>query len=73
VRNHSDAGDYASKVESPQVCEPEVTNVTDLGQIHNREAVVLAGIGVDRRDSMDEDLIAIRRVLVAGNRVAPLV
>src|SRR5215207_3326700 len=40
--------------------------VLDLGQIHDREVVVVAGIGVDRKGGMDEDLITIRGVLVAA-------
>jgi len=39
----------------------------DLGQIHNREVVVLTGIGVDRNGGMNEDPIAMRGVLVVGN------
>jgi len=43
----------------------------DLRQIHDREVVVVAGIGVDRKGDVNENLLTIRGVLEVGNRVAP--
>src|SRR5215211_4757693 len=34
-------------------------------------SVVLAGLGVDRKGSVDEDDVAIQDILVVGNRVVP--
>jgi hypothetical protein len=42
----------------------------DPRQVHNREVAVRAGIGVDRKGGVDEDPVAIRGVLVEGNRQA---
>src|ERR671916_835060 len=39
----------------------------DLGQDHDREIVVLTGIGVDRDGGVDEDPVAVRGVLVVGD------
>ena len=33
----------------------------DLGQVHNREVVVLTGIGIDRNGGVDEDPVAINQ------------
>ena len=33
----------------------------DLGQVHNREVVVLTGIGIDRNGGVDEDPVAIHQ------------
>src|SRR5215211_844896 len=42
----------------------------DPGQVHDREVVFLAGIGVDRDGGVDEDPVAIQGVLVIGDRRA---
>src|SRR5215211_3007170 len=44
--------------------------VLDLGQVHDREVVFVAEIGVDRKGGMDENTFAIRGVLVVGDRRA---
>src|SRR5262249_30523842 len=42
----------------------------DLGQIHDREVVFAAGLGADRKAGVDEHPVAIRAVLVVGDRRA---
>ena len=39
----------------------------DLGQVDDRDVVILTGIGVDRDGSVDKDPFAVQRVLVVGD------